>query len=263
MSTLQLHILLMTIRGLWRAFLPVARSISDLAIWLTLFIRLTLKRMFRTRSDVFPGLAPSHLHVVVINLTRREDRRALVLENLSKVGFENVTVLQAVDGPQKYPDLVRGNAANLGCAESHIMAIERHLSKGTPIAVCEDDNQFTGKSDEVMKYISSFLDSPEADVLCLVARNRGPRVAVNSEFAMAGWAVAPSFYVVKPNAKRDLVRALSKSVRKLTQQKRRGPFDQVWRWTQRFRLVFFLPQGKVGRQRESFSDIQGQFFHGT
>jgi len=253
----------MTIKGLWRAFLPVARNISDLAVWLTLFIHLALKRMFRISSDVFPGLAPSHLHVVVINLTRREDRRAQALENLSKVGFENVTVLQAVDGPQKYPDLVRGNAANLGCAESHIMAIERHLSKGTPIAVCEDDNQFIGKSDEVMKYISSFLESPEADVLCLVARNRGPRVAVNSKFAVAGWALAPSFYVVKPNARRDLVRALSKSVRRLTQQKRRGPFDQVWRWTQRFRLVFFVPQRKVGRQRDSFSDIQGQFFQGT
>ena len=263
MSTFQSHIQLMTIIGLWRAFLPVARSISDHAVWVTLSIRLALKRIFGTRSDVFPGLAPSHLHVVVINLKRREDRRAQVLENLAKVGFENVTVLEAVDGPQKYPDHVRGNAANLGCTESHIMAIERHLSKGTPIAVCEDDNQFTGKSDEVMDYVSSFLESPEADVLCLVARNRGPRVAVNSEFAVAGWALAPSFYVVKPNARRDLVRALSKSVRKLTQQKRRGPFDKVWRWTQRFRLVFFVPQRKVGRQRDSFSDIQGQFFQGT
>lgn len=253
----------MAIRGLWRAFLPVARSISDVAVWVTLSIRLALKRMFGNRSDVFPGYAPSGLRVVVINLKRREDRRAQVLENLSKIGFENVTILDAIDGPKKYPDHVRGNAANLGCTESHIMAIERHLSNGTPIAVCEDDNQFIGKSDEVLKYISSFLESPEADVLCLVARSRGPRVVVNSEFAAAGWALAPSFYVVKPNARRDLVRALTKSARKLTQQKRRGPFDQVWRWTQRFRLIFFVPQRKVGRQRDSFSDIQGQFFQGT
>lgn len=251
------------LRGLWRAALPIAQKFFDGIVAAVLTSRISVRRVLGPSSQVFPRIVPTDLPVIVINLKRRKDRREQVLHNLSNLGFEDVHVLEAVDGPEKYPNHVRGNAANLGCTESHLMAIESYLSADSPIAVCEDDNEFFGEPDTILAFISSFLESPEADVLCLVARNRGPRVPLSSEFDAAGWALAPSFYVVKPNARHHLIRAFEKSMSRLSRQRRRGPFDQVWRWTQRFRLVFAIPRIKVGRQRESFSDIQGRFFDGT
>lgn len=212
---------------------------------------------------MFSDIAAQDIPILVVNLKKRPDRLHEVQVNLDNVGFKDIRVVEAIDGPAAFPHLLRGHAANLGCTLSHEASVVQALGPGQPMAVCEDDNQFLAPGDEIRALIESFLVSPELDVLCLSARVRSSKIHINDEFNAVTWAMAPAFYVVKPRAQKHLVAAYRKSANLLSSGKRGGPFDQVWRSTQRYRLIFATPSKRVARQRESHSDIQGKFFGGT
>jgi hypothetical protein len=248
---------------MWRGLLSIARRLSDQRDRILVSTRLSSRRLFPDGSNVFSGLSPADIPVLVINLRKRPDRLRDVRANLKKVGFSDVRVIEAVDGPATYPHLVRGHAANLGCTQSHLAAVEGNLRAGLPVAVCEDDNEFLAPKAEVQRLVEEFLNSPEYDVLCLSARVRGPKVEASKDFTAVSWAIAPAFYVVKPRAQVPLLGAYRESVRRLSRQLRNGPFDQVWRGIQRYQLVFVTPVARVARQKESHSDIQDKFFAGT
>jgi hypothetical protein len=212
---------------------------------------------------VFATLAPADIPVFVINLKKRPDRLQDVRANLKSAGFTDVRVIEALDGPATYPHILRGHAANLGCTQSHRAAVEGNLRPGQPVAVCEDDNEFLASPGETHRLIESFLKSPEYDVLCLSTRVRGAKVLASNDFNVASAAIAPAFYIAKPRARSALLSAYDESVRRLSLQLRKGPFDQVWQSVQRYRLVFITPVARIARQKESHSDIQDKFFAGT
>lgn len=254
---------LVFLRRPWRVFIGAIKPFTNLFLLVSLAVRVSLRRRFPRVSDVFPTLEPLDIAVYVVNLERRSDRRVATLENLHAVGFQDVRVVEAIDGPERHPRLAFGHAANLGCTQSHARILSDNLGSSGPIAVCEDDNDFLVSGDVIRKLVSEFLGSPDYDVLCLVARVRGPRYPVSGALDAVAWALAPSFYVVKPRARESLLKAMAHSERVLLRQGRRGPFDQVWRHVQRQKLIFVTPADRVGRQRESYSDIQGAHFLGT
>lgn len=255
--------LLASIQRLWRTLLPTAGRLTDRYLLILLKARIAGRKLLRYRRNSFAALHPTEIPIVVINLATRPDRLKDVVADLRRVGFVNVTVLRAFDGPERYPSLARGHASNLGCAESHMAAVYENLLPGQPVAVCEDDNQFLEEPKHILNLIREFLDADDFDVLCLASRVRGPKVVVSPDFQVVAWALAPSFYIVKPRSKVPLLRAYRKSIRLLGSERRRGPFDQVWRVTQRYSLLFVRPNKKVARQKESYSDIQAKYFGGT
>lgn len=258
-----ISILMIPVKSVWRGLLSSARRFGDQRDRILLTLRLSSRRRSPDSSNVFPGLSPADIPVFVINLKKRPDRLRDVCANLKKVGFLDVRVIEAVDGPTTYPHLVRGHAANLGCTRSHLAAVDGNLRAGYPIAVCEDDNEFLASEGDIHRLVGDFLNSPEYDVLCLSARVRGPKVGASKDFNAVSWAMAPAFYVAKPRARVALLGAYQESVRRLSRQLRGGPFDQVWRLIQRYQLVFVTPVARVARQKESHSDIQDKFFAGT
>ena len=258
-----MSILMTPVKSIWRGLLSIARRFSDQRDRVLLSLRLSSRRRFPDSSNVFSSLSPKDIPVFVINLKKRPDRLRDVRANLKKMGFSDVRVIEAVDGPITYPHLVRGHAANLGCTQSHRAAIEANLRAGQPVAVCEDDNEFLGAKADVHRLVEDFLNSPEYDVLCLSARVRGPKVEASKDFNAVSWAMAPAFYIAKPRARAALLGAYRESIRRLSHQLRNGPFDQVWQGIQRYQLVFVTPVARVARQKESHSDIQDKFFAGT
>lgn len=258
-----MSILMTPVKSMWRGLLSIARVLGDQRDRILLSLRLSLRRRFPDKSNAFPGLSPADIPVFVINLKKRPDRLRDVRANLKRMGFSDVRVIEAVDGPTTYPHLVRGHAANLGCTQSHRAAIEANLRAGQPVAVCEDDNEFLAAKADVHGLVEDFLNSAEYDVLCLSARVRGPKVEASKDFNAVGWAMAPAFYISKPRARAALLGAYRESIRRLSHQLRNGPFDQVWRGIQRYQLVFVTPVARVARQKESYSDIQDKFFGGT
>lgn len=251
------------LKGLWRGVLPIFGALENFIYPLLLRARLIFRELLPRSGNVFPSVTPAEVPVFVINLAKRPDRLREVIENLHSAGFVDVRVIEAIDGPQKYPNILRGHAANLGCTESHMAAISENLREAQPIAVCEDDNEFLASPEKIHRLIRGFLDSPHFDVLGVSTRARGPKVQVSRDFHLVSWAMAPAFYIAKPRARRPLMSAYRKSVNRLRAQRRHGPFDQVWKATQRYRLLFVRPVERVARQRASHSDIQGKFFAGT
>lgn len=238
-------------------------GIGDQILAVLLATRLILRRLLSSSRNSFPTINPASIPVCVINLKKRPDRLGEVVSNLKEAGFTDIRVCEAIDGPERYPNLVRGHAANLGCTLSHKSALWGNLGTDSPVAICEDDNQFLASPEDIHSLLRKFLDSKEFDVMGLSVRVRGRKVPAGNDLSVVSWALAPAFYVVKPRAKRALMRAYTASARRLERQRRRGPFDQVWRFTQRVSTMFVVPNDRVARQRESFSDIQGQFFSGT
>lgn len=251
------------IKAVWRWALRSGKTLGDVRDRSLLRLRISFRRLRPHLSNVFDRISPTDVPVFVINLKKRPDRLQDVSADLKRVGFTDVRVIEAIDGPAHYPSLLRGHAANLGCTQSHLKAIEDNLRAGRPVAVCEDDNEFVGSPEEIQALIADFLRAPEYDVLCLSARVRGPKVSVSPEFNLVSWALAPAFYIAKPRAREPLLSAYRKSIHRLRAQRRRGPFDQVWSSIQRYRLLFVTPVQRLARQKESHSDIQGKFFAGT
>jgi hypothetical protein len=258
-----MSILMAPVKSVWRGLQGIARRVSNRRDRILLSARLLLRRQFPDGSNVFSTLMPADIPVFVINLTRRSDRLRDVRANLKTMGFTDVRVIEALDGPATYPHLPRGYSANLGCTQSHRVAIDGNLRVGQPVAVCEDDNEFLAPKDEVQALIDNFLKSAEYDVLCLSARVRSRKVQASKDFNVVSWAIAPAFYIAKPRARAALLWAYGESVRRLSRQLRKGPFDQVWQSVQRYRLMFITPVARVARQKESYSDIQDKFFAGT
>jgi hypothetical protein len=186
-----------------------------------------------------------------------------VRTNLENLGFLDIRVVVAIDGPKENPDISRGHAANLGCTRSHMAAVMENLGPGQVIAVCEDDNEFLASKEKIQELMTSFLQTSDYDVLCLSARVRGPKVRASEDLNVVAWALAPAFYIAKPRARGPLLAAYRKSIIRLSRERRNGPFDQVWASTQRYRLIFATAADRVARQKESHSDIQGKFFGGT
>ena len=251
------------LKRLWRRMLPGFGALEDFLLVRLLRLRMLFRKLFSNSRNVFLSLAPADVPVFVINLRKRPDRLRDVMANLTSAGFSDVRVVEAIDGPEKYPEILRGHAANLGCTESHMAAVLENLKSGHPIAVCEDDNEFLASPEKIQGLIRAFLDSPHFDVLGLSTRARGPKVPVSPDFHVVSWAMAPAFYIAKPRARRSLLSAYRISVKRLRAERRHGPFDQVWKSTQRYRLLFVRPIERVARQKESHSDIQGKFFAGT
>ena len=255
--------LVQPLKLVWRSFLPQMKAAVDWRDRLLLRTRLALRRRFPTPGNSFPGISALDIPVMVVNLKKRPDRLREVEANLREIGFWDIRVVEAIDGPAAYPDLPRGDAANLGCTLSHQAGVQQALKSGQPMAVCEDDNQFLASASEIHTLIERFLAAPEFDVLCLSARVRSPKVPATEDFTVVSWAMAPAFYIAKPRARKGLLAAYRKSVNLLSSRRRGGPFDQVWKSTQRYCLMFVTPTQRVARQKESHSDIQGKYFEGT
>lgn len=258
-----LHLLGGATRRVWRGLIPLMKSCSNFYDRYLLTVRLWGRRAIPRASNVFTATSPLAIPVFVINLRKRPDRLKDVRTNLERLGFSDIRVVVAIDGPEENPDISRGHAANLGCTRSHMAAVMENLKPGQVVAVCEDDNEFLAPTEKIRGLISSFLQAPEYDVLCLSARVRGPKVVASEDFNVVSWALAPAFYIAKPRARGPLLQAYKRSVTRLTKERRKGPFDQVWATTQRYRLIFATTAVRVARQKESHSDIQGKFFGGT
>jgi len=251
------------LKRLWRALLPWIKTIRNWRDCQLLRVRLGVRSAFPRSNNSFAGISALEVPVMVINLRKRPDRLREVQSNLREVGFRDIRVVEAIDGPEEFPQLTRGDAANLGCTLSHQLCVQQALAPEMPVAVCEDDNQFLASPEELRTLIERFLVAPQLDVLCLSARVRSARVPATADFQLVTWAMAPAFYIAKPRAKNSLVSAYRKSAKMLMAGRRGGPFDQVWKSTQRYSLMFATPIKRVARQKESHSDIQGKFFGGT
>ena len=101
--------------------------------------------------------------VLYINLAERTDRKARILENLSAAGIDDARVQRV--------DAVKHNLGAIGCAKSHIKALEHVLASGYDnTLILEDDFVWDVSPEVVNRVLSAVLFDKEWSV-CLLACN--------------------------------------------------------------------------------------------
>lgn len=207
----------------------------------------------RAASNQNPGLA---LPVLYINLAHRKDRNRETLLELRAAGLSNFSRLDAT-----------ANALGaLGCAQSHVAALEGLEATGEPVAlVCEDDIEFVADSDLLELVLADFMSRPGLGVLCLSYRLRGPAFPVSRNLALANNLQTTAGYVVKESALEALQRSFRSSRDLLAEGEAvsAASIDIRWKSVQFREVSFCIPRVPIARQRRSHSDIAGRMkFYG-
>lgn len=130
-------------------------------VFLVFLVVLCFFWLGRKRERFSNGLATTPIHVFYINLRNRTDRKRHILRQLHYMRFSPDQITRV--------DAVRRKNGHLGCALSHLYALQTILEKGYPLSiVVEDDFTFRFPRGINQKILSSVIDLPDWEV-CLLA----------------------------------------------------------------------------------------------
>lgn len=195
-----------------------------------------------------PQVSISSIPTVFINLESRNDRRQLIEKELHSMGFLNVQSFQAIP---------RSNGS-LGCAESHIGALEYLADRPEHyFMICEDDLMFMSDRYTLEALLEEFSSRPRLDVLCVAYRLRAPRLPLSRTLALANSVQTAAGYVIRKRAIPALLQSFRESRDMLLagESKSVASIDVHWKKIQSESLLFAIPTHRVARQRPSYSDI--------
>jgi glycosyl transferase family 25 len=178
----------------------------------------------------------------IINLAHRTDRWKDITDNFRslRVPFERV-------------DAVRNTNGALGCARSHLKALQEAMEQETDlVAIAEDDAVF---DKEPFAIVDQFRAS-EADVLLLGYNIRTKPEPFSEAFCQIKASLTTSCYIAKRNAVPALI-ACFKGAEEDLQKNIHRPIDIAWQALQK-ELVFVIPSGgrRFVHQRAGYSDIE-------
>lgn len=182
-----------------------------------------------------------------INLDRRTDRKNAVEAEIRRVGL----------APRRHPATSHHNGS-LGCALSHIEALQEIAKSGDRVAIIfEDDVSFLAKPHVVQELINEFVNTEHLDVLCLAFRLRAPRLPVSPNLAISNRIQTTACYVVKREAIGSLLKSFGESANLLEagEPPSKAAIDVRWKSVQTKSLTFCVPRFPVARQLVSYSDV--------
>lgn len=193
----------------------------------------------------------------LINLANESDRLQKSLQEIVNSGLNPPERVDAVDGWFRYPRL-GGEAGRRGCTQSHIEALERHLSR-TPDEVAlifEDDIRFSVPG-RVSQTLVEFLEDDALDVLCLHGFY-SHSIPGSANLSISARISSCAAYAVKPWAIKHLIKAFYRSAKKLDQGFRGPKFgiDVMWQSLQWRTLVFAVPREDIAFQDSGYSQIE-------
>jgi GR25 family glycosyltransferase involved in LPS biosynthesis len=229
-------------------------EIRQVFFWLA-FLRLQIGR--RASQGTHPTSSwQENIDVVVINLAHREDRLTEIARQLSRIGIEHYEVLNAFDGRKLYAG-EEWLAGKWGCAMSHHSALMDRKLSARPLLVIEDDLVFVDSPTTLRDAVAAFLADDRLDLMTLdwsTVRKK----KISDKFYFVTDSVLTSAYLVKPRGFKYLLRAFSRSIRKLERGKNL-PIDHAWWRPQRWNLSSVAPIVKLCRQASGPSDTEFGF----
>lgn len=230
----------------------VRHEYRNLLVWLP-FLRLRARALKSIFSPGQESWDQSQMPApFIINLPFRSERLSRVKSQLSRVGVEDFVVHPAVHGREAFP-LPADMSGKRGCAASHIEVLRQHADSRSPIFVMEDDIDFVVGAEELQATILHFLRNKAMDVLCLHSWSARTRRA-DDTVSLATDVTSTAAYLVKPRAIRYLQRDFERSA-KILARGRNVPIDHAWWRSQRWNLVFVVPNQQVATQVGGHSDI--------
>lgn len=200
--------------------------------------------------------------IYYINLDHRKDRQTEFLDEMAKMG---VPLSKLV----RIPGVYKPGQGDLGCSQSHCNAMKTFLdSSYTNCIVFEDDFMFVQTKDIVEKTISLFISSKIPYDVCMLSSNTISSTDTDKTFlkkvisaqTTSGYLVSKQFAPTLLNNYLEGSKLLEESYSQGKGDHIQGPYcvDQYWKRLQSD-AKWFVYEPKLGKQRDSVSDIQGGF----
>jgi len=214
----------------------------------------------RKREPFIEGKSPPDYVDVIyyINLDHRTDRDAQFLWEMERANIPKEKIVRVSAVLDK-------NRGDLGCSKSHIKALSMFMqSNYTNCIIFEDDFQWTQEPADIDMVFSRFFQTEiEYDVCMLSANEYNVKDTPHDFIKRVLDAQTTSGYMVNKSFAPILLENFIEGARLLEESYNDGRpngeeycVDQYWK---RLQLpnnwYMFFP--KLGKQRESFSDIQG------
>lgn len=189
--------------------------------------------------------------IYYINLEKRKDRNREILEELTKIS----PLLHKVE---RFNAIEKNNGL-LGCTMSHLAVIKDAIKKNYKnIIIFEDDFQFTSTIEEINKSLNNLLFNIKDFNICMLSANIIKSINYKDGLLEALNAQTMSGYVVNNKIFEKLKDNLTIAVNNLSLGRERNIFacDQYWKKLQGKGKKFYILKKRIGKQRESYSDIE-------
>jgi hypothetical protein len=216
-------------------------------------------------KTVAPDATPAELIDVVyyINLDHRKDRNSQFLKEMEKISMPTEKI-------KRISGVYLKERGHLGCSLSHIKVLEDFIASDSSIQnalIMEDDFEWSQPLPVVQKILHDSYSIPDGWDVCMVAGSERDVVKsehsflrkVNACSTTSGFWVNRSFALTLLRNFKEGVKLLEKSYNEGTKETPyRGEFavDQYWFSLQKSTPLWFITDPKLGKQRESFSDIE-------
>lgn len=195
--------------------------------------------------------------IFYINLKHRQDRYEHINKELNKTNIDK-NKINRIEG------IYYKNFGILGCAKSHIMALEAFIkSKKDHCIIFEDDFEFTKPIDEVNTLINKFFNSnlsANFDVLMLASNTLNDQPTEHEFLRKIIDAQTLSCYCVSKKFAPILLQNYKESVmmlEKIGMKVHQFCFDIYMKHLQP-KNNWYCIEPKIGRQMESYSDIENK-----
>jgi glycosyl transferase family 25 len=188
------------------------------------------------------------IHVVYINLERRNDRKISVINELNKIGVKEPICFKAIE---------LQNGA-LGCSMSHLKCIENAKKNNyDSVLICEDDIEFLNP-DLFLTQLKEFLESNiNWDVVLIAGNNMIPYTPINNNCIKIFNCQTTTGYIVKKEYYDILINNYKTGIQKLMKEPTNNSYkiDKYWFSLQRKdNWYLIIPLSVV--QKEDYSDIE-------
>ena len=238
--------------------------IKRVGILLYCIIILSVCYYFSTSPSMREGFHPlDNIDVVYyINLDHRTDRKDLFLEEMQKMNIPSHKII-------RIPGVYKPGKGDWGCSLSHLHAIKSfHESNYQNCIIFEDDFVFTQDPSFVHNAIQSVFDKNSNYDVCMLSCSSGKTEPTTNPLLLKLYeGQTTSGYMVSKPFSKTLLQNYQEGTQLIEQSYLRGKGDSIQRdfcidqYWKRLQPVsnWFVFEPKLGKQRDSFSDIQGGF----
>jgi glycosyl transferase family 25 len=192
-----------------------------------------------------------NIPTIYINLEKRVDRNIHVINELQKLGFNNITRFNAIE---------KDNGA-LGCSFSHVKCLEIAIKNDYDyVFICEDDILFLDK-ELFLTNVNTFLNSKlNWDVVLIAGNNMLPYKPINDYCIQIFNCLTTTGYIVNKNYYNKLLSNYKEGILHMIKnpnEKTKYAIDKYWlKLQQHDSWYLIIPPSII--QKTDYSDIEGK-----
>tara|TARA_Y100000389_G_scaffold204655_1_gene258619 strand:+ start:10044 stop:10772 length:729 start_codon:yes stop_codon:yes gene_type:complete len=199
-------------------------------------------------------------HIFYINLESRKDRKIQIENEIKKLDphFQITERFNAIKLNKTKNKVIDGA---LGCSTSHLEIIKLCKNRGYKnVLILEDDYEFIVSKEYFLNLLDSFYNNIKNYNFMILGTNYASFTDTKfKDIYNVKNTQTTSGYIINESIYDKYIKTIEDSIQNLIKTKNRYKYaiDQAWKPLQNKDTYSFNKIQRIGKQRESFSDIEG------